>query len=232
MGDTTHFDVDGCHSVSGASIRLPEGTQRIEPVDPAPGSELRHGGKPVAEVTKVDFARRGGQPFAFFTARPLLECSHEVPSKPRYCGREGEEVLCPRQPPPTVTPEPPTIRLGPVKVEVRAFVHGDFPVWVRMPGSGANEMRPGRLPLTADGAVFLLGLHWTRWGGRTAAATGRLYVNTCDPFCAAEQFEMRQARIQFRRPSYFGERYHYTRLKIKVLGGAIPGFHPSRFRRL
>lgn len=229
VGDTTQFYVDGCHGVSGASLKLPEGTRRIAPLDPAPGATLRHDGRDVAEVTKVELARRGGMPTALFAARPLLPCSREVPSEPEYC---GEGILCPHQPPPRMTPEPPAFRLNQVRVEVKAFIHGDFQVYARLPGSGANVVRPRRLALTADGAVYLTDLQWASWGGRTATGTGRLYVNSCDPFCAAERFESRRARVELARPEFFGERYHYTRLSIKVLGSAIAGFHPSRFRKL
>ncbi|MGH2928867.1 MAG: hypothetical protein ACRDL8_11750, partial [Solirubrobacteraceae bacterium] len=36
-----------------------------------------------------------------------------------------------------------------------------------------------------DGYTGLQQLHWKRWGSRTATATGRGFVNTCTPNCAA-----------------------------------------------
>jgi hypothetical protein len=229
VSGTTQFFVDGCHGVSGASLQLPIGTQRIEPVDPKPGTELQHNGRDVAEVTKVELGMRAHRPTALFRARPLQACSHEVPSEPEYC---GEGILCPYQPPPQMTPEPPIIRLNPIRVEVKALIHGDFQVYVSPPGFGGAQVKPMRLPLTADGAVYFLGLHWHSWGGRSASATGTLYVNTCEPFCAAERFESRRARITVSRPVLSGERYKYTRLAIRVIGHSIPGFRPTRFRRL
>jgi hypothetical protein len=104
------------------------------------------------------------------------------------------------------------------------------------------EVRPGTFELFCDGSGYFTRLRWSTWNPSTATATGRLYVDNCEPNCAAGTFSHRTVDLIFWRSlpvkGHPGER-GYSEMTVLYPGRAIgsqntytqapPGLFPGEF---
>lgn len=78
--------------------------------------------------------------------------------------------------------------------------------------------RPKTVTLTcADAGVVLTKLKWSSFGGRTAKASGRIEINTCEPDCAAGATKSYPVGVSASRP------------KMCKHGGSVYGAVAVRF---
>jgi hypothetical protein len=104
------------------------------------------------------------------------------------------------------------------------------------------EVRPGTFELFCDGSGYFTRLRWSAWTASTATATGRLYVDNCEPNCAAGTWSHRTVDLIFWRSlpvkGHPGER-GYSQMTVLYPGHAIgsqntytqapPGLFPGEF---
>jgi hypothetical protein len=104
------------------------------------------------------------------------------------------------------------------------------------------EVRPGTFELFCDGSGYFTELRWSTWNPSTATATGRLYLDNCEPNCAAGTFSHRTVDLIFWRSlpvkGHPGER-GYSQMTVLYPGQAIgsqntytqapPGLFPGEF---
>jgi hypothetical protein len=104
------------------------------------------------------------------------------------------------------------------------------------------EVRPGTFELFCDGSGYFTRLRWSTWNASTATATGRLYVDNCEPNCAAGTWSHRTVDLIFWRSlpvkGHPGER-GYSQMTVLYPGQAIgrqntytqapPGLFPGEF---
>jgi len=103
-------------------------------------------------------------------------------------------------------------------------------------------VRPGTFELFCDGSGYFTRLRWSTWNASTATATGRLYVDNCEPNCAAGTWSHRTVDLIFWRSlpvkGHPGER-GYSQMTVLYPGQAIggrntytqapPGLFPGEF---
>jgi hypothetical protein len=104
------------------------------------------------------------------------------------------------------------------------------------------EVRPGTFDLFCDGSGYFTRLRWSTWNASTAAATGVLYVDNCEPNCAQGTWSHRTVDLIFWRSlpvkGHPGER-GYSQMTVLYPGraisshntytGAPPGLFPGEF---
>lgn len=104
------------------------------------------------------------------------------------------------------------------------------------------EVRPGTFELFCDGSGYFTRLRWSTWNASTATATGRLYVDNCEPNCAQGTWSHRTVDLIFWRSlpvrGHPGER-GYSQMTVLYPGRAIgsqdtytqapPGLFPGEF---
>ncbi|CAL9614614.1 hypothetical protein SUDANB120_05722 [Streptomyces sp. enrichment culture] len=77
---------------------------------------------------------------------------------------------------------------------------------------GEPQVRPEEYLLACgDGNNRLVGLRWTDWGAKTAAATGTDMVNDCRPYCAAGRFRPYPVKVTLSAPEPWPDRPGTTR---------------------
>lgn len=68
----------------------------------------------------------------------------------------------------------------------------------------------------ADNNYTLVDLNWSRWGAAEATATGRAFINNCDPYCAEGTFEEFDVSVTADERASCGYNTEvYTRLRVK-----------------
>jgi hypothetical protein len=104
------------------------------------------------------------------------------------------------------------------------------------PLCGEGSYRPSRSVLACgDGRRQLVGLRWRGWDGDVARARGSIWVNGCRPTCALGIFRRYRVRVtasRIRRCDRDGQRYRYTRLRVRYPGGRPPGARRVRVHRV
>jgi hypothetical protein len=104
------------------------------------------------------------------------------------------------------------------------------------------EVRPGTFDLFCDGSGYFTKLRWSTWNASTAAATGVVYLDNCEPNCAAGTFSHRTVDLIFWRSlpvkGHPGER-GYSQMTVLYPGRPIssqntytqapPGLFPGEF---
>lgn len=81
----------------------------------------------------------------------------------------------------------------------------------------AFQVRPASIAYTGDGTGVLGGadgtgpdqpghLHWARYDAQAGRATGRVWINTCQPSCAAGTFKPRPVAVTVGHPA--GGHFH------------------------
>jgi len=104
------------------------------------------------------------------------------------------------------------------------------------------EVRPGTFDLFCDGSGYFTRLRWSTWNPSTAAATGRLYVDNCEPNCAQGTWSHRTVDLIFWRSlpvkGHPGER-GYSQMTVLYPGQPVgsrntftqapPGLFPGEF---
>jgi hypothetical protein len=119
------------------------------------------------------------------------------------------------KPPPAAAPQsppPPAAAPSPHVFVTRAL------------GEGATFYRPRRFLLSADGTFGINGVDWHSYDGPTAKATGRAYVNDCDPDCADGHFSKPKVTLRLSKVVECGGRPLYARLSYRLTGSVPQGF--------
>jgi hypothetical protein len=120
------------------------------------------------------------------------------------------------KPPPSAAPQaPPTAAASPHVFVTRAL------------GENTTFYRPRRFLLSADGTFGINGVDWRSYDGPTARATGRAYVNDCDPDCAGGHFSKPKAKLRLTKVVECGGRPLYSRLTYRLTGPVPHGFPRS-----
>ncbi|HYV78865.1 MAG TPA: hypothetical protein VE979_12120, partial [Streptosporangiaceae bacterium] len=71
----------------------------------------------------------------------------------------------------------------------------------------------------AESNVFVRTPHWSAWSGSSARASGKLFVNTCTPTCAAGHYRTYRAQVSLWRVAVrHGVRY-FSRMRIRYWHG-------------
>jgi hypothetical protein len=200
--DTLERDVtfasDVCDPVT-RTVTLPRGARSVRVTQPDVG-ELVDGedGTPVAAITDVTVTRRSGRARVQVTAEPdPAACVDPATGTDHGWTDDGFGV--------------------PVTARYRRTVR----VWVQGTGRGDNPaVRPRVLPFGMRSAV--VGIRWSRWGGRTAVGRGQVEFNNCQPDCARARPQYFPVRVVLERPRDCGSRWKYTRLRFRYTTSARP----------
>jgi len=71
----------------------------------------------------------------------------------------------------------------------------------------------------AESNVFVRTPYWSAWSGSSARASGKLFVNTCTPTCAAGHYRTYRAQVSLWRVAVrHGVRY-FSRMRIRYWHG-------------
>jgi hypothetical protein len=91
----------------------------------------------------------------------------------------------------------------------------------------ALAIRPVTVAPCGQTRQQLLALHWSRWGGPRARATGSLYTNTCVPDCPSGEGRVDRVRVTADHlRTCRGGRREYARLTYApVVAGAVATGH-------
>ena len=104
------------------------------------------------------------------------------------------------------------------------------------PLCGEGGYRPSRSVIACrDGSRQLVGLRWRRWNRDVARARGSIWVNGCRPTCALGIFRRYRVRVtasRIRRCDRDGQRYRYTRLRVRYVRARPPGSRRVRVHRV
>jgi hypothetical protein len=92
---------------------------------------------------------------------------------------------------------------------------------------GTAFYRPRRFLLSADGSFGVGAVKWLAYGGAAATATGRAFVDDCDPDCAHGRFMRPRAKLRLSKVVECGGRALYARLSYRLLG-PVPAGLPRR----
>jgi hypothetical protein len=99
-------------------------------------------------------------------------------------------------------------------------------VWVTGGGDCAHERyQPKQIVIAcADGTEILKNLKWERWNGREATGTGRDYVVSCNPDCAAGHLSAYPVTVTLTKPkSCKGRRNRVFSHALLKFGQRHPG---------
>ncbi len=81
-----------------------------------------------------------------------------------------------------------------------------------------GRVRPPVIYLAASN-VFVRTTHWSAWSGSSARASGKLFVNTCTPTCAAGHYRTYSAQVSLWRVAVrHGVRY-FSRMRLRYWHG-------------
>jgi hypothetical protein len=74
--------------------------------------------------------------------------------------------------------------------------------------------RPEALAPYPNNEWFLYHLHWQSWTATEASATGRSWLNTCDPNCLALNWSKRPATVTLSEPGLFDGHLVFKSIRI------------------
>ncbi|HTT50890.1 MAG TPA: hypothetical protein VMH35_05800 [Streptosporangiaceae bacterium] len=63
--------------------------------------------------------------------------------------------------------------------------------------------------------AFLRTPHWSRWSGSSAATTGTLWVDNCQPNCASGHFRTYPAQVTLSRVAYHKGAAFFSRMRLR-----------------
>lgn len=81
------------------------------------------------------------------------------------------------------------------------------------------QVRPARVVISGDGAVFGHTWYWNAWNATYAKSTGTLWVNNCRPYCAVGKFSYHKLYV-----TLSGVKYHNGRAYYSAMKWYTPGF--------
>jgi hypothetical protein len=95
------------------------------------------------------------------------------------------------------------------------------------------KVEPKRITLACgDAGILLKHMGWNDWNAEKVSGQGQLYVNDCDPNCAAGSFDKYKAKVRLLNIQTYtcgGETLPmYRRAHVRFPGEAPP--HPNNFR--
>jgi hypothetical protein len=67
--------------------------------------------------------------------------------------------------------------------------------------------------------IFVRTPHWSAWSGSSARASGKLWVNTCTPTCAAGHYRTYRAQVSFWRPAVHDGVRYFARMGLSYWHG-------------
>jgi hypothetical protein len=104
--------------------------------------------------------------------------------------------------------------------------------------AAGSEPASARLPVAYDGAagwrqglarppviylggsnIFVRTPHWPAWSGSSARASGKLWVNTCTPACAAGHYRTYRAQVSFWRVAVHDGVRYFSRMGLSYWHG-------------
>jgi hypothetical protein len=88
-----------------------------------------------------------------------------------------------------------------------------------------SQVHPATIVIAcADANLSLTHLHWSSFGGPSASATGRYYVNDCTPNCAAGRFHSYPIRLVLSKAKPCQDHFDdYRRADITFTAARPPG---------
>jgi hypothetical protein len=95
---------------------------------------------------------------------------------------------------------------------------------IRALGEDKLYYRPHFFLLSGDGSFGLNKVQWKSWGGATARATARGFVNDCIPYCAAGHIDRPPARLTLSKIVDCNGTPIYARLEYALSGPLPKGF--------
>jgi hypothetical protein len=108
-------------------------------------------------------------------------------------------------------------------------------VWVTGGNDCSHERyQPAQIVIACtDGTEMLKGLKWSRWNGREATGTGRDYVVSCTPDCAAGHRSVYPVTVTLTKPATCPGQAHraFSRAELRF-GKAHPGSKKTETDRL
>jgi len=89
-------------------------------------------------------------------------------------------------------------------------------------------VRPHSIVFTcADANFYAAGLHWSRWDGKQAVATGTAHANDCAPYCAAGHFHTYRIDVTLSAPVVCAHLDEFTKVSWRF-PSAKPAHLPRR----
>jgi len=87
-----------------------------------------------------------------------------------------------------------------------------------------SQVRPASIVVAcADDGIQLTKLHWSSFGGTTAAASGTYYVNLCTPTCVAGRFASFPMRLTLANAALCKDHYDdYRTARVHFSAGRPP----------
>jgi hypothetical protein len=79
------------------------------------------------------------------------------------------------------------------------------PATVALVTPGFSGIRPSAIQFSVDGGDVVTGIHWSRWGSRTATGHGTVGQDNCTPNCAEGRTDYVPATITLSAPDATGE---------------------------
>ena len=89
--------------------------------------------------------------------------------------------------------------------------------------NGADGWHQGRarppVIYLGESNVFVRTPHWSAWSGSSARASGKLWVNTCTPTCAAGHYRSYRAQVSFWRVAVRNGVRYFSRMRLRYRHG-------------
>lgn len=95
---------------------------------------------------------------------------------------------------------------------------------VRALGEDKLYYRPHFFLLSGDGSFGMNKVQWMSWGGATATATARAFVNDCVPYCAAGHIDRPRAKLVLSKIVDCNGTPIYAKLEYSLSGPLPKGF--------
>src|SRR5262249_4271239 len=87
------------------------------------------------------------------------------------------------------------------------------------------QVRPRIIAWGMGSGLFIRSLHWGHWNRRGAWGRGWRYWNTCNPNCAAGNYIISRATVQFWRWRWHNGQRYWTRLTVRWVRHGIHHKH-------
>jgi hypothetical protein len=77
-------------------------------------------------------------------------------------------------------------------------------------GGERMQSKPSQMGFSADGSLYVTGIHWRGWGTAKAIGTGTAHADNCTPNCAQGHFSEHPATIVFSNPKPWDGKLAYS----------------------
>jgi hypothetical protein len=95
------------------------------------------------------------------------------------------------------------------------------PLPVAYNGAAGWHLGRARPPVIylGESNIFVRTPHWSAWSGSSARASGKLWVNTCAPTCAAGHYRTYRAQVSFSRVAVHDGVRYFSRMRLSYWHG-------------